>query len=71
MSSTRDKASGLVNEAVGNVKQGAGKLVGNEKLQAKGKLQEIKGESQQALGDAKAATKKAATQASDYINKKL
>ena len=71
MGSTSDKISGLTNEAVGNVKQGVGSLVGNEKLQAEGKLQEIKGEGQQAVGDAKAAVKKGADDASDYVNKKL
>jgi uncharacterized protein YjbJ (UPF0337 family) len=71
MSSTSDKASGLANEAIGNIKQGIGTLVGSEKLQAQGKVQEIKGEGQQALGDAKAATKKGAQSASDYLNKKL
>jgi len=71
MGSTSDKISGLTNEAIGNVKQGVGSLVGNEKLQAEGKLQEIKGEGQQAVGDAKAAVKKGADDASDYVNKKL
>lgn len=71
MSSTGDKASGLANEAIGNIKQGVGKLVGSEKLQAEGKVQEIKGEAQQAMGDAKDVAKKGANSASDYINKKL
>lgn len=71
MGSTADKASGLANEAVGNIKQGVGKLVGNEKLQAEGKLQEIKGEGQQAVGKAKDTVKDGAAAASDYANKKL
>ena len=71
MSSTSDKAAGLTNEAIGNIKQGVGKLVGNEKLQAEGKLQEIKGEGQQALGDAKDAAKTDADRAADSINRKL
>lgn len=71
MSNTSDKASGLANEAIGNIKQGVGKLIGSEKLQAEGKLQEIKGEGQQAVGDAKNATKKGADSVSDYINNKL
>jgi uncharacterized protein YjbJ (UPF0337 family) len=71
MSSTSDKAAGLTNEAIGNIKQGVGKLVGNEKLQAEGKLQEIKGEGQQALGDAKDAAKTGADRAADSINRKL
>ena len=71
MGSTADKASGLTNEAVGNIKQGVGKLVGNEKLQAEGKLQEIKGEGQQAVGKAKDTVNDGAAAASDYANKKL
>lgn len=71
MGSTSDKAAGLANEAMGNVKQGVGKMVGSEKMQAEGKVQEIKGEGQQALGDAKDAVKKGAANASDYANRKL
>ena len=44
MGSTSDKISGLANEAAGNIKQGAGKLVGDTKMQAEGKVQETKGE---------------------------
>ena len=36
MSSTTDKIKGLANEAVGNVKQAAGKATGNDKLVAEG-----------------------------------
>lgn len=71
MGSTSDKVSGLANEAIGNIKQGVGKLVGNDKLQAEGKIQEIKGEGQQAVGDAKAAAKDRADAAAGYVNKKL
>lgn len=59
MSSTSDKAKGLANEAVGNIKQGVGKVTGNDKLRAEGKGQEIKGETQQAVGKAKDAVKDA------------
>ena len=71
MGSTSDKAAGLANEAIGNVKQGIGKVVGSEKLQAEGKAQEIKGEGQQALGKAKDAVKDGAKATSDFINRKL
>ncbi len=47
MSSTTDKIKGLANEAVGNVKQAAGKATGNDKLVAEGKAQELKGEAQE------------------------
>lgn len=62
MSSTTDKIKGLANEAVGNVKQGIGKVTGDAKLQAEGKAQEVKGEGQQVMGDAKDGIKKAANQ---------
>ena len=49
MSSTTDKIKGLANEAVGNIKQGVGSVTGNEKLQAEGKAQELKGEAQKTV----------------------
>lgn len=58
MSSTGDKVKGMANEAVGNVKQGVGKVTDNSKLRAEGKAQEVKGETQQAVGKAKDAVKK-------------
>lgn len=70
MSSTSDKASGLANEAIGNTKQGIGKMVGNDKLQAEGKLQELKGKGQRALGEGKDAAQKAAQSVTDFVNKK-
>ncbi|MBB6285603.1 uncharacterized protein YjbJ (UPF0337 family) [Pseudomonas sp. SJZ103] len=59
MSSTSDKAKGLANEAVGNIKQGVGKATDNDKLRAEGVIQEKKGEVQKAVGDTKDAVKKA------------
>ncbi|WP_426103078.1 MULTISPECIES: CsbD family protein [unclassified Pseudomonas] len=59
MSSTSDKVKGVANEAVGNVKQGVGKVTGNDKLRAEGVVQEKKGEVQKAVGDTKDAVKKA------------
>jgi uncharacterized protein YjbJ (UPF0337 family) len=58
-SSTEDKVTGKTNEAIGNVKQGVGKAIGSEKLEAEGKIQEIKGKGQQAIGDVKDAVKDA------------
>ena len=58
MGSTGDKVKGMANEAVGNVKQGVGKVTDNDKLRAEGKVQEKKGEAQQAVGNAKDAVKK-------------
>jgi len=58
MSGTKDKAKGLANEAVGNVKQGVGKVTDNDRLRAEGKAQELKGEAQQAVGKVKDVVKK-------------
>jgi uncharacterized protein YjbJ (UPF0337 family) len=71
MGSTADKITGLTNEAVGKAKQGAGGVVGSDKLQVEGAAQEAKGDAQKAVGDAKAATKDAANKAADFVNKKL
>lgn len=45
-----DKAAGLGNETMGNLKQGLGSLTGNEKLERSGEMQERKGEGQQRKG---------------------
>ena len=58
MTSTTDKIKGAANEAMGNVKQAAGKVAGNDRLRAQGMMQERKGEAQQAVGKAKDAVKK-------------
>ena len=57
MGSMSDKAKGMANEAIGNVKQGVGKATGNDSLRAKGAAQEAVGEGQQAVGKAKSAIK--------------
>ncbi|MCZ8314119.1 CsbD family protein [Phreatobacter sp.] len=60
MSSTTDEIKGMANQAMGNVKQGLGKVLDNTEMQAEGKLQELqelKGEGQQLKGDAKDAVK--------------
>lgn len=59
MSSTSDKVKGVTNEVAGNVKQGVGKVTGNDKLRAEGVVQEKKGDVQKAVGDTKDAVKKA------------
>ena len=71
MGSIADKVSGFANEAAGNVKKNIGKIVGSEKMQAEGAVQELKGEAQIKLAKAKAAVKDGANKAADEINKKL
>lgn len=71
MGSTSDKIKGVANEAVGNVKQGVGKVVGSEKLEAEGKAQEVKGDLQRAAGSAKDAVKDAVNSTADKVDKNL
>jgi uncharacterized protein YjbJ (UPF0337 family) len=53
MGMNKDQVKGRVNEVKGNIKEGAGKLVGNENLEAKGKVQKIVGNAQAKFGDVK------------------
>jgi uncharacterized protein YjbJ (UPF0337 family) len=53
MGELTDKAQGLGNEIAGNIKQAAGKVSGNEHLQAEGIAQERKGEGQNLKGKIK------------------
>jgi uncharacterized protein YjbJ (UPF0337 family) len=53
MTGMTDKVKGAANEAIGAVKQGVGKAVGNPGLEAEGAVQKLKGEAQQTVGGAK------------------
>jgi uncharacterized protein YjbJ (UPF0337 family) len=59
MSTNKDQVKGRVKEAEGKIKEVAGKLVGNEKLEQKGKTQKILGEAQAKFGDVKKDVKDA------------
>jgi uncharacterized protein YjbJ (UPF0337 family) len=50
---------GAADKAKGAVKDAAGKLVGNERLQAEGKIDKAKGEAHKIAGDVKDAVKDA------------
>jgi uncharacterized protein YjbJ (UPF0337 family) len=52
-SSTQDKAEGTAKDLKGKVKEGAGKLVGNERLQAEGRADQVDGKVQKKVGDVK------------------
>ena len=71
MSSTSDKIKGYANEAAGKLKQGVGKVGGNDRLRAKGVAQKMKGEAQRAMGQAKVANKDAADKVADKAHEKL
>jgi uncharacterized protein YjbJ (UPF0337 family) len=71
MGATTDKVNGKATEEIGKAKQGIGEAVGSDRLEGEGAIQEVKGKGQQALGDAKEATKDAIDRAAKAANKKL
>jgi uncharacterized protein YjbJ (UPF0337 family) len=63
MSMNKDQVKGRVKEAGGMIKEAAGKLVGNKKLEEKGKIQKVLGETRAKVGDIKQDAKDAAKSA--------
>jgi len=59
MGMNKHQVKGRVTEAKGMIKEAAGKLVGNEKLQAKGKVQKVLGQAEAKIGDIKQDVKDA------------
>lgn len=57
MSINKDQVKGKANEVKGKVKEVAGHLVGNEKLEVKGKIQKNLGKTQAKYGGVKNAVK--------------
>jgi uncharacterized protein YjbJ (UPF0337 family) len=55
----REHVKGAVDNAKGAVKDAAGKLTGDAKLQAEGKMDKAKGAAHNAAGDVKDATRSA------------
>ncbi len=53
MSINKDQVKGRVKEAEGKIKEVAGALVGNEKMEAKGKVKKNLGKAQAKYGDIK------------------
>ena len=63
MGMNKDQVKGRVKEAKGKIKEVAGKLVGNESLEAKGKVQKTLGKAQAKFGDVKKDLKDASKSA--------
>ncbi|HEX4883546.1 MAG TPA: CsbD family protein [Casimicrobiaceae bacterium] len=55
----KDQVKGRVKEAKGTIKEVAGKLVGNESMEAKGKVEKTLGKAQAKFGDVKQDVKDA------------
>jgi uncharacterized protein YjbJ (UPF0337 family) len=49
----KDRIKGAGNQAKGDLKEAAGKILGNDKLKAEGEADKLKGKVQSAVGEAK------------------
>jgi uncharacterized protein YjbJ (UPF0337 family) len=56
----KEHIKGAAQKAKGAIKDAAGRVTGNEKLQAEGKADKLAGAGHQAAGDVKGAARKAA-----------
>ena len=63
----KDQVEGRVDQSIGKVKEAAGKLVGNERLQAEGLAEQAKGKVQTVFGDSKEHAKDKAKKIIDKI----
>ena len=54
----KDRVEGVAKKVKGALKEGAGKLTGDTKLQAEGKADKVEGKVQNAVGGAKDALRK-------------
>ncbi len=61
----KDQVNGRLETAKGDVKEAAGKVVGNNKLKAEGLAEQAAGKAQSTAGDAKAKVADAAKKAID------
>jgi len=55
----KEHVKGAADKAVGNVKEAAGHVTGNKKLETEGEVDQVKGAAHTAAGDAKDAGKEA------------
>ena len=51
----KDRVKGIAQQGKGNVKEGLGKILGDEKLKAEGKMDKAEGKVRNAVGGAKDA----------------
>lgn len=54
----KEHIKSAADKASGSIKEGIGKVTGNEKLEAEGKFDKAKGEAREVVGDVKDAMKK-------------
>ena len=66
---TKDELKGKLNQAKGNIKQGVGKLTGDERLREEGVEDEAAGEVQEGVGTIKRKVGNAVKQLGDRIKR--
>ena len=66
---TKDELKGKLNQAKGNIKQGVGKLTGDERLRQEGVADEAAGEVQEGVGAVKRKVGDAIKKVGDRIKK--
>jgi uncharacterized protein YjbJ (UPF0337 family) len=54
----KDRIEGTAKQAVGNIKEAAGKVLDNTRLQSEGKVEKAAGKAQAAVGDVEETVKK-------------
>lgn len=64
-----DKIKHTAEDLAGKAKEGAGKLTGNESLEAEGKMDQVKADAKKAADDVKDAAKDAGDHVSDAARK--
>ena len=65
----KDRIEGSAKQVKGAVEEGAGKLVGNERLQAQGEADKAEGKIQSGVGHAKESATNAKDAVKDAVNK--
>ena len=71
MGNNNERIKGAAEEAMGNVKQGVGNLIGNEQMQAEGKAKELKGEAREETAKASERTKGAVEEVTGAIKNRV
>ena len=70
MGINKNQVQGTVKGAVGKIQEEAGKLVGNNELEAKGILKQAQGKAEKSLGDVKERVKDAKDAVKDAVKKR-
>ena len=71
MGNAANRGEGVAEQVGGKIKQGIGKVIGNEQMQAEGKAKELKGEAREESAKAGERTKGAFEEATGAIKNRI